>query len=84
MSRRGENERLLHESGFDLVAKEDVTANTAMTSARWITAREKLRAELIETEGVEIYEGSQKFFNAVHALSSSGRLSRFMFLARRA
>jgi SAM-dependent methyltransferase len=79
----GENERLLEENGFKIVSTENVTANTAMISARWIEAREKWRAELIEAEGAETYEGSLKFSRAVYALSSSGRLSRFMYLARR-
>lgn len=80
---RGENERLLAEAGFDLVASEDVTANTAMISARWVEVRERRRAELIDAEGLDTYEGSLRFSRAVHALSSSRRLSRFMFLARR-
>ena len=70
-------------SGFDLVSAEDVTANIAMVSGRWAAAREKRRDALIETDGVESYEKSVKFQRTVNALSASGRLSRFMFLARR-
>ena len=80
---RGENERLLQECGFDLVSAEDVTANIAMISARWLAAREKRRAALIEAEGIETYERSVNFSRTTTALSSSRRLSRFMFLARR-
>lgn len=79
----GENERMLHKCGFELVMTENVTAGMAMISARWIKSREKWRTELIEAEGSETYEGSLRFSRAVNALSGSGRLSRFMFLARR-
>lgn len=79
----GENQRLLHETGFELVRHEDVTDNEIHTSARWIAAREKRRTELLEIEGAETYEGTQAFLRTVHALSSSGRLSRHLFVARR-
>ena len=79
----GENERLLRKAGFDLVSSEDVTENTATISARWAEVREKRRSELIEAEGLDSYEKSLGFSRVVHALSSSRRLSRFMFLARR-
>jgi SAM-dependent methyltransferase len=79
----GENERALREAGFALVHHEDVTENEASTSARWIAAREARRAELIEIEGLETFEGTQRFLETVHALSSTRRLSRHMFLARR-
>lgn len=79
----GENERLLKACGFDLVSAEDVTANTAMVSGPLAAAREKRCDALIEMDGVESYEKSVKFQRTVNALSASGRLSRFMFLARR-
>lgn len=79
----GENERVLKSCGFELVSAEDATGNTAMVSARWVSVREKLRDRLIAADGAEAYEGSLRFSRAVHALSSSRRLSRFMFLARR-
>ena len=79
----GENERVLKACGFELLAADDVTANTAMVSAGWVRTREKFRDQLIEANGRENYEGTLRFSHAVHALSSSRRLSRFMFLARR-
>jgi hypothetical protein len=78
-----ENVRALNDCGFVVEAQEDVTANEAETSARWITARRERRESLIRIEGEETYEGTQKFFEAVHALSSSRRLSRVIYLARR-
>lgn len=79
----GENERVLQACGFDLVEVEDVTANIALISARWLEAREKRRIAVIEAEGAEAYEGQVEFSRVTNALSSSRRLSRFVFLARR-
>jgi SAM-dependent methyltransferase len=79
----GENGRVVQEAGFTLERREDVTENEAATSARWLAARETQRAGLIESEGLETFEGTQRFLRTVHALSSSRRLSRHMFLARR-
>jgi ubiquinone/menaquinone biosynthesis C-methylase UbiE len=79
----GENERVLREAGFTLVQQTDVTENEALTSARWIAAREARRAELTEIEGRETFEGTQRFLETVHALSATRRLSRHVFLARR-
>jgi len=79
----GENERVLKSCGFELMSAKDVTENTAKVSARWVSVREKLRDRLIAADGAESYEGALRFSRAVYALSSSRRLSRFMFLARR-
>jgi SAM-dependent methyltransferase len=79
----GENQRLLRAAGFELVRHDDVTGNEVETSSRWIAARYKRRAELIAIEGAETYEGTQAFLRTVHALSSSRRLSRHLFVARK-
>jgi cyclopropane fatty-acyl-phospholipid synthase-like methyltransferase len=78
----GENQRLLRAAGFELVRHEDATGNEAETSSRWIAAREKRRDDLIAIEGAKTYEGTQAFLRTVHALSSSRRLSRHLFVAR--
>jgi SAM-dependent methyltransferase len=79
----GENERLITQAGFELVLQEDVTENEALTSARWIAARASRRSDLVKIEGEETFEGTQRFFETVHALSSTRRLSRHVFVARR-
>ena len=79
----GENQRLLHAAGFELVRHDDVTDNEIHTSSRWIAAREKRRDDLIAIEGAETYEGTQAFLRTVHALSKSRRLSRHLFVALR-
>jgi SAM-dependent methyltransferase len=78
-----ENERLLEEAGFALLKVEDATEDEALISARRLVAREKRRAGLIASEGAEQFAATQKFLTAVRDLSSSRRLSRHMFLARR-
>jgi SAM-dependent methyltransferase len=79
----GKNEQLLGEAGFDLLGVEDTTEDEAMISHRRVTAREKRRDALIEIEGAETFASTQTFLSTVHALSSSRRLSRVMYLARK-
>ncbi|MBV9992585.1 MAG: methyltransferase domain-containing protein [Alphaproteobacteria bacterium] len=79
----GENERLLRAAGFAVAAVEDVTDTAAEISARRIAARDKRRAVLVVQEGEAAFDATQRFLAAVHALSSSRRLSRLMFLARK-
>ena len=79
----GENERMLKRAGFELLSVEDATANTALISSRWIAARKKWRVQLIARDGEDAVDGAIRFSQAVHALSSSRRLSRFMYLARK-
>ena len=79
----GENERMLAAAGFKVKGVEDRTRNVVETSRGRLEAREKRRAALIELEGQNGFDGYQTFLGIVHALSSSGRLSRFAFLAER-
>lgn len=80
----GENERLLREAGFEIAGVEDATGSAAAISARRIKAREARRDALVAAEGADAFDTTQKFLAAVHALSRSRRLSRFVYLARRA
>lgn len=79
----GENERMLTAAGFRVRSVEDRTSNVVETSRGRLKAREKRRAALIELEGQKGFDGYQAFLTTVHALSSTGRLSRFAFLAER-
>jgi SAM-dependent methyltransferase len=79
----GVNERLIKEAGLKLVQQEDVSENAAMISQRWRDSRERHRDELIRIEGDERFEGLQKFFGAVHELTSEKRLSRIVYLAEK-
>jgi SAM-dependent methyltransferase len=79
----GVNEQLIKDAGLKLVQKEDVTENAARVSGRWHDARERHQDALIKIEGEERFVGLQKFFAAVHRLTSERRLSRIVYLAER-
>ena len=79
----GVNERFIQEADFQLVRQEDVTANAALVSGRWHDARQAHRDDLVQIEGQERFEGLQKFFAAVHQLTSERRLSRIVYLVER-
>jgi len=79
----GVNERLIDEAGFRLLRQEDVTANAALVAARWHRARSAHREELLRIEGDARLEGLQRFFEAVHNLTSERRLSRIAYLVER-
>jgi len=80
----GTNERLLVEAGFEVREVRDVTDAVASISRRWRDAREAHRQALVELEGDDAFHGVQRFLDAVHALSSTRRLSRFAYLATKA
>lgn len=80
----GENERLLEETGFELLRCEDVTENEAKVSRLWLEARAERRDDLIKIESEKTFEGLQRFLEVVYQLSSQRRLSRFVFMANRA
>ena len=79
----GENERLIREAGFRLLAAEDVTADEAAISRRWHDARAQREAALREIEGDERYTGMQAFLATCARLAREGRLSRVAYLARK-
>ncbi len=79
----GINEQLIEKAGFQLVRKEDVTENAALISGRWHQARLNHKDELLRIEGEERYEGLQRFFEAVHNLTSERRLSRIVYLVEK-
>lgn len=79
----GVNEQLIKDAGLKLVQKEDVTENAALISGRWHDARERHQDALIRIEGEERFTGLQKFFAAVHRLTTERRLSRIVYLVER-
>jgi len=79
----GVNEQLIERAGFRLVKQQDVTANAALVSGRWRDARQRHKDALIQIEGEERFEGLQKFFGAVHNLTSERRLSRIVYLVEK-
>jgi len=79
----GVNEELIAAAGFRLVRKEDVSDNAAFVSRRWHEARHRHKDALIQVEGEKRFEGLQKFFTAVHSLTSERRLSRIVYLVEK-
>jgi len=77
------NEQLIDTSGFHLVQQADVTENAALVSGRWHQSRQRHKDALLEIEGEERFEGLQKFFAAVHSLTSERRLSRIAYLVEK-
>lgn len=76
-------EQFIEQAGFQLVKREDVTENAALISGRWHDSRQRHKDALLQIEGVERFEGLQKFFAAVHQLTSERRLSRFVYLVEK-
>ena len=79
----GVNEHFIETAGFNLLRREDVTITAAVVAGRWHRARHRHRDALLEIEGEERYEGLQKFFAAVHRLTSERRLSRIAYLVEK-
>jgi SAM-dependent methyltransferase len=79
----GENERLIREAGFSLIASADLTSNAAAISQGWHDARARREDDLVRIEGVTTFEGLQRFLACVHTVSEKRQLSRFMYAARK-
>ncbi|HJY39765.1 MAG TPA: class I SAM-dependent methyltransferase [Steroidobacteraceae bacterium] len=79
----GVNEHFIEVAGLKLLRREDVTINASVVAGRWHRARHRHREALLAIEGEERYEGLQKFFAAVHRLTSERRLSRIAYLVEK-
>lgn len=79
----GVNEDFIDQVGLRLTREDDVTANAALVSGRWRDARAAHRDDLLKIEGEERFEGLQKFFAAVHKLTSERRLSRVVYVVEK-
>lgn len=79
----GEDERLLRAANFEVLRQEDTTLHASEVAKRWLDARARYRADLVEDEGAETFEGTQRFLTVVHTLAREQRLSRYAFLARK-
>jgi SAM-dependent methyltransferase len=79
----GYNEKLIEDTGFFIVQKEDVTENAVHVSGGWHKARQHYKDALLQIEGAERFEGLQKFFESVYNLTSERRLSRIVYLVEK-
>src|SRR5262245_13112143 len=79
----GINEQFIEQAGLNLIRQEDVSSNAALVSLRWRQARETHQADLLRIEGEERFADLQRFFAAVHELTSQKRLSRILYLVEK-
>ena len=80
----GENERLVREAGLELESREDTTESVATIAGRWRAARGRHASELLAAEGEATFDGQQVFFEVAERLASERRLSRRVFVAKKA
>jgi SAM-dependent methyltransferase len=79
----GENERVIQQAGFTLLAVDDLTDAAATIARQWHDAREEHRQALVGREGETNYAGLQRFLATVHQLSTERRLSRYCYVAEK-
>jgi SAM-dependent methyltransferase len=79
----GENARLIAQAGLALEREENATANVTLIGERRVQARQARRVEVIAREGQETFDRLQRFYAMAQTLASEGRLSRYVFLARK-
>lgn len=79
----GVNETFISQAGFRTLVREDASENCALVAGRWHDARANHRDELLTVEGVEGFDGLQRFFDAVHRLTRERRLSRILYVVEK-
>jgi len=79
----GENERLLERAGFRKIRATDTTENAAQIAMRWFEARKQHQNELVALEGIQNFDGLQKFLSCVHTLTAERRLLRSLYYAEK-
>jgi SAM-dependent methyltransferase len=79
----GYDARVIAGAGLDLVEEENATANMAEVAGRWHRARAAHADELRRLEGDADHEAQQRFYEVASRIAREGRLSRFIFLARK-
>jgi 2-polyprenyl-3-methyl-5-hydroxy-6-metoxy-1,4-benzoquinol methylase len=80
---RGYDELVIAESGLQLLLAQDVTENMAKLGEARRRARAARRDALCEIEGPGSYAAEQEFLTVTARLASEGRLSRFVFVAKK-
>ncbi|MCI4352594.1 MAG: class I SAM-dependent methyltransferase [Thermoplasmata archaeon] len=79
----GNDERLLRDSGFQLLRMTDSTTAMAGIAGARHSARARHEEGLVALEGKQLFSGFQRFLDCVQRLAAERRLSRFVFLAER-
>jgi SAM-dependent methyltransferase len=79
----GGHERLLEETGFALLRREDTSAEQAEIARRLCAARATHADALRAAQGDTVFEEENRFLATVKQLARERRLSHIMFLARK-
>jgi len=77
------DEALLSAAGFQVIEKRDQTESVASVARIWFDARQSRADDLRRIEGIETFEGQQRFFDVASRLAGERRLSRYAFCAQR-
>jgi hypothetical protein len=80
---QGYDERVIAQCGLQLLACEDVTANMATVAEARRAARASRSSVLREIEGDQAYDGQQEFLAVAARVAREGRLSRFVYVAKK-
>jgi 2-polyprenyl-3-methyl-5-hydroxy-6-metoxy-1,4-benzoquinol methylase len=79
----GYDDRIIAECGLYLLVSEDVTWNMAEVAVRRQAARASRSSAVREVEGDQTYETQQEFLAISARIAKEGRLSRFLYLAKK-
>ena len=79
----GYDESVIKQCGLQLLVCEDVTANMAKVAEARRSARASRSVVLREIEGDQAFEGQQKFLTIAASVAREGRLSRFVYVAKK-
>jgi cyclopropane fatty-acyl-phospholipid synthase-like methyltransferase len=79
----GYDERVIAQCRLRLLICEDVTANMAKVAEARRAARASRSAALREIEGDLAYDGQQEFLAVAARVAREGRLSRFVYVAKK-
>lgn len=80
----GYDESVIVQCGLRLLVCEDVTGNVAKMAKARHAARELRSVDLREIEGSSAYERQQEFLAVAARLAREGRLSRFVYVCKKA
>jgi SAM-dependent methyltransferase len=79
----GYDERVIAQCGLRLLVCEDLTENMAKVAEARRAARASRSAPLREIEGDLAYDGQQEFLAVAARVAREGRLSRFLYVAKK-
>jgi 2-polyprenyl-3-methyl-5-hydroxy-6-metoxy-1,4-benzoquinol methylase len=80
----GYDESVIAQCGLRLLICEDATPNIAKVAEARRAARASRSAALREIEGDQAFDGQQKFLTVAARVATEGRLSRFVYVSKKA